>query len=209
MKKLLTGILAAGLLFATAAVSAAPSVNGPTGLINTPSSDVMQPGDFSLGYYHLDEGGVGIFNISPAKNLEVGAAGFRWDDRDNSTYLNAKLGLVPETVLTPGLAVGVLDATDEDERSMYAVASKALPLGFRIHAGYGDGRYDGVFAAVEKTINPLSIITGNSTFPATTLIAEYDGEQMNYGARLSLVSGVKIDAGWRDHNFYAGASMSF
>jgi hypothetical protein len=33
--------------------------------------------------------------------------------------------------------------TAERERSYYAVASKALPFGFRIHAGVGNGRFDG------------------------------------------------------------------
>lgn len=210
MKKILLGALCALCVSMFAAVAvAAPSVNGPTGQINNPSADVLQPGQFALGYYHLKDGGVGIFNTSLARNFEIGVAGFRFDNSgDNSTLLNAKLGLVPETVLTPGLAVGVEDAANQRERSYYAVASKALPFGFRLHAGMGNGRYDGMFAALEKTINPISVVTGQNAFPATTLIVEYDGRNMNYGARMAVVPGLKLDAGWRNHDMYFGLSFT-
>jgi hypothetical protein len=192
----------------TAVAAAAPSINGSTGSIDNPSADVLREGQFSLGYYHLNDGGVGTFNVNLMKNLEIGAAGFRYDDKANDTLLNAKLALVPETVVTPGLAIGIEDATNEQERSVYAVASKALPFGFRIHAGVGDGRFNGGFATLEKTINPVSIVTGSNAFPATTLILEYDGKNTNYGARMAIVPGVKVDAGWRDHHVYFGASFT-
>ncbi|HMM20916.1 MAG TPA: YjbH domain-containing protein [Selenomonadales bacterium] len=209
MKKILPGLLFALMITATAA--AAPSVNGSSGQINNPSADVLQEGKFAAGYYHLKDGGVGVLNFSPLHKLEVGIAGFRLDHSSNKTLINGKLELLPETVLTPGLAVGVEDIGDDRERTAYAVASKALPFGFRIHAGVGNGRYDGMFASLEKTLNPLSVITGNDTFPATTLIVEYDGKKMNYGARMSVLPGLKLDAGWRgqDHGMYFGASFTY
>lgn len=210
MKK--TILAAAVVLLAAAPAYAAPSINGSTGLINTPTADVLQEGQFSLGYYHLKEGGVGTFNLNLAKNLELGVAGFRYDSdvsKDNDTLVNFKYSLLSETVLTPGLAVGVEDIGNDVKRTHYAAASKALPFGFRIHAGVGDGRYDGVFAAIEKTISPIGALTGNSIFPATTLIAEWDGDRMNYGARMSIVPGLKIDAGWRHSETYIGLSYTY
>lgn len=207
MKKIILTALCATLM-ATATAAAAPSINGSTGLINTPSADVLREGQFSLGYYNTREGGVGIFNTNIAPNLEIGVAGFRYDNESNKNYLNAKFSIMPETVLSPGLAVGVEDAAGETDRSYFAVASKGLPLGFRIHAGVGNGRYDGLFAGIEKTINPVSILTGNSTFPATTLIAEYDGRDMNYGARMSIIPGLKLDAGWRHDKTYVGVTFT-
>jgi hypothetical protein len=191
-----------------ATASAAPSVNGSTGMINSPSADVLREGQISLGYYHLKDGGVGVFNTNLAPNFEIGVSGFRYDNQANKTYLNAKFGVLPETVLTPGLAIGVEDIANQDKRSVYAVASKMLPLGFRMHVGAGSGHINGMFAALEKTINPVSVLTGNNAFPATTLIAEYDGKKMNYGARLSVVPGLKLDAGWRDHSAYFGLSFT-
>ncbi|GBG58044.1 hypothetical protein SPFL3102_01764 [Sporomusaceae bacterium FL31] len=207
MKKIILAAVCTTLM-ATATAAAAPSINGSTGLINTPSADVLREGQFSLGYYNTKEGGVGIFNTNIAPNLEIGVAGFRYDNESNKNYLNAKFSLLPETVLSPGFAVGVEDAAGETDRSYFAVASKGLPLGFRIHAGVGNGRYDGLFAGIEKTINPVSILTGNSTFPATTLIAEYDGRDMNYGARMSIIPGLKLDAGWRHDKTYVGVTFT-
>jgi hypothetical protein len=207
VKKVIFGI-GCILMMMSATALAAPSVNGSTGLINTPTADVLREGQLSLGYYHLKDGGVGIFNTNIAPNLEVGVAGFRYDGQQNKSVVNAKFGLVPETVLTPGLALGVEDIGNTDKRSAYVAASKALPFGFRIHAGVGNGRFNGMFAGLEKTINPLSIITGNNAFPATTLIAEYDGKNMNYGARMSIVPGLKLDAGWRNHDSYIGISFT-
>lgn len=208
MRKIVFGVFCALIVFA-APVFAAPTVNGSTGQINNPSADVLQPGQFSLGYYHLKSGGAGVFDMNMLPNLEVGVAGFRYDDSStNKTYVNAKLSLLPETILTPGVAVGVEDIAAQRDRSYYAVASKALPFGFRVHAGVGNGRFDGMFASLEKTINPVSVLTGNNTFPATTLIAEFDGRNMNYGARLSVVPGLKVDAGWRDHAAYFGISFT-
>ena len=207
-----TILAAAVMLIAAVPVYAAPSINGSTGLINTPSADVLREGEFSLGYHHLKDGGAGSFNLSLGNNLEIGLAGFRYDsdsNKDNKTLLNAKFSLAPETVLTPGLAIGVEDIGGKDKRTFYAAASKALPFGFRLHAGVGDGRYDGVFAAIEKTINPVSVLTGNNVFPATTLIAEWDGDRMNYGARMSIVPGLKLDAGWRHSETYFGLSYTY
>lgn len=208
MKKVLFGMVCL-MLLSVATANAAPSVNGSTGQINNPSADVLQKGQFALGYYHLKDGGVGVFNMNLAANLEVGFAGFRFDDSSlNKNLVNAKFGLLSEKVLTPGVAIGVEDIGNVQKRTAYAVASKGLPFGFRIHAGVGNGRYDGAFAALEKTINPISVLTGNNAFPATTLIAEFDGHNMNYGARLSIVPGLKLDAGWRDHRAYFGMSFT-
>lgn len=208
MKKIVS-LSALCVMLLTASVQAAPAINGATGLIDTPSADALRAGQVSIGYYHLKDGGVGSAAFGVAKNLEVGVAGFRYEGNDNKTYLNAKLAVAPETVLTPGLALGVTDAANQEKRSFYAVASKALPLGFRIHVGAGNGQYGKVFAGLEKTINPLSVITGNNAFPATTLIAEYDGNNMNYGARLSIVPGLKVDAGWRTNkSTYFGLSFT-
>ncbi|QJW47769.1 hypothetical protein HA075_19655 [bacterium BFN5] len=51
MRKILLAAVCASLM-ATATAAAAPSTNGSTGLINTPSADVLREGQFSLGYYN-------------------------------------------------------------------------------------------------------------------------------------------------------------
>lgn len=189
-------------------VNAAPSVMGATGLIQNPTADVLRTGQVAAGYYHLDEGRVGIVTANILPKLEVGVAGFRYDTTESKNAVNFKWSLASEAVLTPGLALGVEDVAGTSQRSFYAAASKTLPFGFRLHAGVGNGRFDGVFAGLEKTINPVSMFTGTSTFPTTTLIIEFDGKQMNYGARVAILPGFKVDAGWRSHSPYYGLSGS-
>lgn len=208
VKKTLLYALCAVVL-STATATAAPSVSGPTGMINTPSADALREGQFSLGYHRMNEEKIGTFGISLMPNLEVGVAHHDFDNGGADNLFNAKWSVLPETVVTPGIAVGVEDIGNKHDRTAYAVASKALPLGFRIHAGVGNGRYDGMFGAIEKTINPLSILTGDNAFPATTLIAEYDGHNMNYGARMSIIPGLKLEAGWRDSKSYVGATYTY
>lgn len=196
------------VFFVSVVVDAAPAVDGPTGLIAIPSADTLREGKVSLGYYKLDGARTGNFNMSVTNRMEVGVAGLQYDNRNRDYLVNAKFSILPETILTPGLAAGILDVANKKERTAYAVASKALPFGFRLHAGVGNGRYDGAFAAIEKVINPQPILTGNNVFPATTLIAEYDGKDFNYGARLSVVPGLKLDAGWRHDSTYFGISFT-
>ena len=207
MKQIIIGLTCA-LLLTTVPVLAASSVNGPTGLINSPTADVLRPGQIALGYYHLEEGSAGSFTMNVARNLELGVATSLYHGHSNGNYINAKFAITPETVLSPGLAVGIDDMGNNDKRSVYAVASKALPFGFRMHAGVGGGRFNGAFASIEKTLSPISIMAGGHSFPATTLIAEYDGKNMNYGARMSIISGLKLDAGVRNHDGYIGISFT-
>lgn len=208
MRKIMIGVaLLTTTMVGTAA--AAPSLNGPTGLINTATADVVKQGDVSLGYYNLKNGAVGNVNIGLVKNVEIGGSFFDPDGGSRINTLNAKWSITPETVVTPGLAIGLEDVTNKTGRTGYIVGSKGLPFGFRVHYGVGNGRYDGVFGGIEKTFNPISVITGNNAFPATTLMAEYDGHDLNVGARLSIVPGVKLDAGWKDmKDFYVGCSVT-
>ena len=203
MKKVILSMTCAFLMIGMP-VLAAPSVNGPTGLINSPTADVLRLGQFSLGYYQMKDGGVSTFNTNLAPNIEVGVSTFHYESQQNKNYLHVKFALRPEQILTPGIALGVEGIGSHDKPSLYGVVSKALPFGFRIHAGLGNGRFSGLFASIEKTINPRSIRGSSQSFPVTTLIAEYDGKNMNYGARLTLSPGLKLDVGLRNHDGYVG-----
>lgn len=204
MKKWIIGIM---VIFAfNNNVQAAPSVYGSTGMINTPTADVTRAGQFYLGYYHLNEGKGISFGTNLAKDFEISLAALDYDENDSQAYLNLKYSLKQENILTPGIAVGIEDIAGEDERTIYASLSKALPFGIRVHAGYGNGRYDGLFYAIEKQIMP-SVAAG--VFPDTSLIIEHDGHDFNYGLRMSLISGLKINAGWRDDETYWGLTYNF
>ena len=209
MKKMLAFFLsAATIIVSSPAVAAAPSVYGSTGMIANPSADVLREGQFSLGYFRFQDKTHSTFEINLADRLEVGVARIHNDYHGSDTFFNAKYSLLSETLMGPGLAVGVEDGFNDGQRSLFAVASKGLPFGLRLHIGAGNGRFDGTFAGLEKTWNPVGGVTGNNVFPATTLLVEYDGHRMNYGARLALLPGLKMNAGWQDHHFYTGITFT-
>ncbi|MDU4961181.1 MAG: YjbH domain-containing protein [Sporomusaceae bacterium] len=207
MKRMFPVLLCA-LFLSTASAAAAPSFGGPTGLINTPSADALREGQFSLGYHRLHEQKAASFSLNIMPNVEAGIVRIFPDAGSNQTMFHTKWSVAPETVVTPGFAVGV-EGLGDGRSSAYAVVSKGLPLGLRLHAGVGNGRFDGAFGAIEATFSPAGGLTGPNVFPTTTLIAEYDGDSMNYGARLALVPGLKLEAGWRDSRTYVGASFTY
>ena len=116
-----------------------------------------------------------------------------------------KYVLLSETVLTPGLAVGINDLTGKSERSTFAVVSKGLPLGFRVHAGIGSGDFEKGFVALEKNITPL---LGANVFPSTTLLVEYNDNNINYGMRMSIVPDLKLNLGRSDHKTFIGLTYA-
>lgn len=186
--------------------TAAPSIKGSTGNINTPSADVLRPGQFDVGYYHLDAMQDISVATNLAKNWELSAVNHKPQKGEAVGQVNLKYALKQEGVLTPGLAIGVEDLADKEDRTFYAVASKGLPLGLRLHVGVGNGRYDGAFAAIEKRLIPLA---RGGAFPDMSFIAENDGHHMNYGLRLALSPGLKASAGWLDGKPFVGVTYNY
>lgn len=195
------------LLIFAGSVQAAPSLAGSTGMIDNPSADVLREGQLSAGYYHGVEGNQFAFAAHVAPQTEIGAVVFPAQGGEH-VGLNAKFSLRQERVNTPAVAVGVEDIAGYRDTSWYAVASKSLPFGIRLHAGVGSGRFNGLFGGVEKQLNSLSVLPGKY-LPSAALMAEFDGRQMNYGLRFAVAPGVKLDGGWRKHGSYFGISYTY
>ncbi|CUH95545.1 hypothetical protein P22_1616 [Propionispora sp. 2/2-37] len=208
MNKIMLPLCTIVILFSST-VTAAPSTSGPTGLINTPSSEILSEGQLSLGYYHLKNQDIKILNIGISPNMEIGVAQYNYDQEPTDTVLNIKYNILKENLLTPGLSAGLEDIAACSERSGYVVMSKQLPLGIKINAGIGNGRFDGAFAGIEATFSPLPLLpTDGDFFPTTTLMAERVGHTTNWGLRMAIVPGVKAEAGRRDHKYYLGANFT-
>lgn len=197
-------------LLTTTAVIAAPSMTGSTGMIRVPTADSMRLGQFSAGYFYWNEHGSGVVAVGLPRGVEVSAAVRRnTSDTDTAIY-NVKFNLNQEALLYPAMAIGVEDIDGRERRSVYGVLSKALPYGFRIHIGTGTGRFEGMFASLEKVLNPVSLRKKHSSFPVTSLIVEMDGYKMNYAARMRLAQGLRLDAGWlgKEERVYCGLTFT-
>ena len=183
---------------------AQPSLNGATGLLELPTADVVKKESFGIGIYSADDVKIRNMDYGLAEKLEVSFANEKHDIEQINKF-NVKYVLLSETVLTPGLAVGINDLTGKSERSTFAVVSKGLPLGFRVHAGIGSGDFEKGFVALEKNITPL---LGANVFPSTTLLVEYNDNNINYGMRMSIVPDLKLNLGRSDHKTFIGLTYA-
>ena len=185
-------------------------MSGTTGMIRTPTADVVRSGHTGAGYYYWQDNGNGVLVFGAAKDIEVSTAA-PWNNGTSQAWtVNAKWNVSQETLLTPAIAVGCEDVDGRNRRSVYGVVSKALPYGFRVHVGTGTGRFEGMFGAVEKVLNPTSLKKQGSGFPVTSLIVEMDGKKMNYGIRMRLARGLRLDGGWlgQDEKMYLGLTFT-
>jgi hypothetical protein len=188
---------------------AAPNFLGSTGLLLTPTADVLRLREWNAHVHGTDDfttygAAIGIF-----ENLEVGVTAFDPDIGNDDALINAKYRLLAETATAPAIAVGAVDITDELEvdPSIYLVISKALGMtggsgaygGYQLrgHLGVGDGIYDDIIAGLDLIFNPRLL-----------LMAEYDGNDFNFGARLGLTPEVRVDLAVLDGNFGAGISFN-
>jgi hypothetical protein len=195
MRKTFIGTLLLAI-FMTGTVAAAPSFLGPTGLIYTPTAETLNTENYSLSFYVMDDPDLNSlsFNYGLCKNVEIGLTRVELDPGNFSkTILNAKWQFIPEGNGRPALAFGISDVTDELDQTPYVVASQTLSNGLRVHYGIGDG----LFGGVEKDIHK------------GTLMAEYDGDDLNVGARFNVARDVKINVGLKDlDRFYVGVSLT-
>ena len=197
------------LLLATSA-SAAPSTTGSTGMIRIPTADVLQIGHFAAGYYYWRDHGAAVAAVGLPAGIEVSAAAPWYNGGSAQWNVNAKINLANESLLKPAISIGIEDLGGQQQQSFYGVISKALPFGIRVHLGVGNGRFSGAFGAIEKVLNPHSVRKKAVGFPVTSIIVEMDGRKTNYGARMKLARGLRLDAGWlgREERLYLGLTYT-
>jgi hypothetical protein len=192
------------------AAMAAPSFLGPTGLLLIPSADALAADELAVSLYGTEGGGRAayIFNYGIRENMEVGFTRFA----DRETVINAKYNFQPEDGRRAGVAMGVLDLTDQVNASLYIVASKKFELNtpgltnLRIHAGLASG-------GTVNTDIPLDSFFGGLSLDITEkviLMVEHDGNNINCGGSLLFGRGVQANVGLvgDDQTLVYGASYN-
>lgn len=189
--------------------AAAPNYFGSTGLLLTPNADVLHIREWNVHVHGTDDFLTYGGNFGILENFEIGVSAFdRKHGGGTDALINAKYLLVPEKKSVPAIAVGAVDITDEFDvdPSIYLVISKALGtlssagttgLQLRAHLGIGQGIYDSVFGGVDLILTPRLL-----------LMAEYDSNDFNFGARIGLTPEVRADLSVLDGNFGAGLSYT-
>ena len=183
MKKVTVLLSAIALLVgSTGAVHPAASMYGLSGLVETPDDTIAAPNSLMVSGSYITDFGNTNFNlmtyggaIAIMPNLEVGAVAI-----DNSApgiatqaLINAKFRVVPETLGSPSICVGVVDATNRlekmdariDKPSAFVVFGKNISAAaegvsglvskpIRGTVGFGTGIYRGFFAGLNMSAAP-------------------------------------------------------
>jgi hypothetical protein len=186
VKNIVIGVAVAALMALGGAAWGDASLLGPTGLVAIPTAEVLGMAQWNVGISGLwigdnNDATVLYGNVGLLPRLEVGAARQDFDQGEAETLLNAKLGLMHAIPGEVSLAVGVVDLTDQIDRSPYVVMSHTLGAGVimrkgmvtspQVHVGIGGGRFDGLFAGFSAMIND-----------DVKTMAEFDGDHFNLGA---------------------------
>jgi hypothetical protein len=190
------------------------SLLGPTGLLLIPTADSLGATQWNVGGSWLTSDtedvaalyanvGLGI------KGLEVGASWVNPEDADAEVLVNAKFLLPQPVPLKLSLAVGVIDITDQVDSTPYVVFSHMIGGGVvlregafsapQVHVGIGGGQLDGIFGGISAKLSDRFDV-----------MAEYDGDNLNLGAKLPLSANVQVTAAALDglDDFGVGVSLS-
>ncbi|MFN3652038.1 MAG: hypothetical protein ACK47B_20880 [Armatimonadota bacterium] len=186
-----------------------PSAASADQLIQVPTADrVTDPTfEYKRRLDEVSEGyGTALINAGLAYELM-----FRYYDNEDGQHRiegGGMLQLLPDGVITPGVALGVWDLTNSSPwgRRGFLVLSKSLRPGqlgipegverVQLTLGLGTGRLSGVFAGVRVDVAER-----------VSLIAEYDARRLNAGLWVTLLKPLTFKAELQNGNPYLGGEL--
>ena len=180
----------------------APSLNGPTGVLNTPNAAVAPSGSFDafLNLTKVNDDNLTRYGVNAGLGsttpFEVGFTSWHVEGGDSELVLNAKV-VLPLQMQTPGsLALGFIDLTDEAEaQTPYLVysrefASGAGPQAKPIYASFGFGSNDS-----NSVLDGLFLSACMPVTDKALAMLEFDAEDFNAGARFQISDNFTADVG--------------
>ena len=195
--------------------AADPSLLGLSGLLYSPSADVLPEGAWNIGMNSSELEDFDIFNyygnFGISSDTEIGVLLQRnahtWRSESDSdkganlqdeTFLGVKRAFTLPEGGKPGISAGVFDLTDEVQTTVYVVASwelgrevgvvdgKSLNL-LNLHAGFGSGQLEDLFFGARARLGKQ-----------IELMGEHVSNEWNVGARIHPIAGLTVDAGLID-----------
>ncbi|MBM3473112.1 MAG: hypothetical protein FJX75_07600 [Armatimonadetes bacterium] len=179
---------------------ASPSIFGPNGLLLTPTADTPGMADVQLGaWWAGDLANSVALTSGEGSGFESTAAWVDLNGAGSEEVFSGKWRFRNNSFTQPAFAVGLIDITNQLDRTPYVVVQKGFHLsgnGLMAMVGYAqpDSLLDGFFAGGELTLA--------DKYKA---IAEYDGDDVNGAIRFSLGKHIEITAGMVKDEFAASA----
>ncbi len=137
---------------------------------------------------------------------------FRYYNNENGQYRiegGGQLQLLPDGVITPGVAVGMWDITNSSPwgRRSFLVLTKSLRSGqigipegidrVQLNFGFGTGRFSGLFASARVDV-----------LKRVSFVTEYDTRRLNVGLWVTPVDAVTLKAELQNGNPYLGGDVT-
>lgn len=200
------------LLALPPAAPAASSLIGPSGLLVVPTAEVLGMTQWNAGVTAVrvdDESDETVYyaNVGLVPRFELGISRDKFEGREAETLLNGKLHVLGPLPAQVTLAFGMLDITDQIDRTAYVVGTHDLGAGVltprgrftrpQVHVGVGSGRFDGLFGGFSVTVSGR-----------TDAMVEYDGDDLNLGVRWPIIDNVNLTVASLDGFDDLAASIS-
>lgn len=188
----------------------ANTLYGPTGLITIPTAYTARRNEARVGA-SFGEGIRGpSVNYGILDFIEVGGAFMDRDSGRDRPIANAKLSIVPSNFRYFELGVGIIDAADAIEQTLYMVASAdlvtprieapdgSLPIGLKVHLGAGTGIFQ------EKLFAGGELLFGNRF----SVLGEWDTRDLNLGLKYAPNDTMSFQAGIRNTSLFFGMTTA-
>jgi hypothetical protein len=141
------------------------------------------------------------------KQFELLARHYRNFESKDRTEVGGEFVVLPEGIVTPGVALGVWDVADEGPRGrrIFGVVTKTVPVinklpvgihDIKVHAGVGSGSLSGIFLGGQVGL-PLGF----------RVYAEYDARSFNAGLSWSPIAPLRLKAESWDGTVFVGAQL--
>jgi hypothetical protein len=190
-------------------IATANTLYGPTGLIVVPTAYTTAPDAVQLGASFGSELRGPSVNYGIIRDVEVGGAFMDREGDDNEGIASAKVTIVPSNFTWFEIGVGIIDAVDAINQTVYVVASADLvvpdldvadrtPVGLRVHAGVGTGIFE------ETLIGGGELIFANGF----SIIGEYDADTLNGALRYNYDEDFSAQIGFQERDLFFGMTYS-
>lgn len=203
------GSLPVGLLGALAATCLAGPARADQ-LIQIPTADrPLAPRGEYLHRFSGDGEGYGTLLVPAGQSYELMFRYYNGLDGSHNLEGGGQFQLLPDGIVTPGIALGMWDVTNSGPwgRRAFFVLTKSLEQGqlglprpfqrAQLTLGAGTGRIGPVFGGLRLEL------------PAHfSLIAEYDARRLNTGLEFRPIKPISLKAQLQNGNFYFGGDLS-
>lgn len=190
----------------------ANSLYGPTGLIKIPTAYVVGKDTFAVSASFGRNVRVPAANYGLLPYIEVGAGFVDREMGDNKAIGNAKVTIIPSNFRWFEVGIGVIDAADAIDQTLYFVASADLvppkldvpergleSVGLKAHVGGGTGLFnERVFGGGELLFNKR-----------LSLIGEWDTKDFNAAVRFAPTDYFRVQAGVQGKDIHFSITTTF